>query len=60
MGINYYLIYFFEGNCQYFMQGQDNLDELKSLMEQYWFYVKNNLEENEIICNKMLSQAIYK
>ncbi len=60
MGINYYLIYFFESNCQYFMQGQDNLEELKSLIKQYWLYVKNNLEENEIICNKLLSQAIYK
>ncbi len=60
IGKLHYLIYFYENNCQYFMQGQDNLDELKGLVEQYLLFVKNNLEKNEIFCNKMLSQAIYK
>ena len=59
-GKQYYLVYFFENNSQYFIQGQESLDELKGLAEQYLLWVKNNLEKNEIICNKMLSQAIYK
>jgi len=56
----FYIICFYEGNSQYFMQGQDNLEELKGLIEQYWLYVKNNLEKNNFICNKMSFHAIYK
>ena len=44
-GAESYLIYFFEGQCQYYLQGQENLDELKSLIEKYWLCVKNNLKK---------------
>ena len=44
-GAESYLIYFFEGQCQYYLQGKENLDELKSLIEKYWLCVKNNLKK---------------
>jgi len=40
-GKKYYIICFYEDNSQYFMQGPDNLDELKSMMEEYLICVKN-------------------
>lgn len=36
-----YIICFYYENCKYFIQEQDNLDELKVLATQYWNYVKN-------------------
>ncbi len=36
-----YILYFYSGNCKYYVRGQDNLDELKSLVELYWYSVKN-------------------
>lgn len=39
-GKEYFVICFYDGSCQYYMQGQDNLDELKGLIEKYWFYVE--------------------
>jgi len=39
----YYTICFQEGNCQYFIRGQDDLEELKELAERYYDCVKNNL-----------------
>ena len=55
-----FVIYFYDRNCQYFVQGHNNLDEIKGVMEKYWVCVKNKIEKNEIICNKMRSQAIYR
>lgn len=36
----FYAICFYEGNRKYYVSMQDNLDELKSLAEQYWNCVK--------------------
>ena len=41
-GDTYYIISFYEGNCKYFIRGQDNLEDLKVLVEKYWNCVKNN------------------
>lgn len=60
VGVKSFLIYFFEGKCQYYIQGQENLDELKSLIGRYWLAIKNKFKKNEKICNKLLSQAIYR
>ena len=38
----YYILYFYSGNCKYYVRGQDNLNELSSLAEVYWSKVKNN------------------
>lgn len=38
----FYIISFYEGNCKYFIRGQDNLEELKVLVERYWNCVKDN------------------
>ena len=38
----FYMICFYEGNYKYFMWGQDNLEELKILTEQYWACVEKN------------------
>ena len=38
----FYIISFYEGNCIYFIRGQDNLEELKVLVERYWNCVKDN------------------
>lgn len=39
----FYAICFFEGNCKYYISMQDNLDELKKFVEQYWYCVKKDL-----------------
>jgi len=55
-----YIICFYDDNYQFFIQGQDDLDELKSLMERYWLCVKNKLEKIKILCNKKIFEVIYK
>lgn len=42
-GIQYYSIYFIEGNCQYYVLGQDNLDKVEGMADLYWDCIKNNL-----------------
>lgn len=37
----FYLISFYEGNCKYYIKGEDNLEELKDLIEIYCECVKN-------------------
>ncbi len=32
----FYIISFYEGNCKYFVRGQDDLKEVKDLAKQYW------------------------
>lgn len=39
----FYIVCFYEEKCKYYVKGQDNLDELKTLMEMYWHSVKNNM-----------------
>lgn len=36
----FYIISFYEGNCQYYIGGQDDLERLKALAKQYWSCVK--------------------
>lgn len=38
----YYIVSFFDRNCQYYVRGEDNIDELKKIIEEYWRCVKNN------------------
>lgn len=38
-----YIICFFEENCQYYVGGWESLDDLKQLIEQYWYCVEENL-----------------
>nr|WP_296487795.1 hypothetical protein [uncultured Acetatifactor sp.] len=38
----FYIISFYEGNCQYYIRGQDDLENLKVLAEQYWNCVKTS------------------
>lgn len=40
LGKIYYIVCFYEENCKYFIRGQENLDELKVLIEIYWNFVK--------------------
>lgn len=42
-GIIYYIIYFVENNRQYFVLGEQNIDETKTMASLYWNCVKNNL-----------------
>lgn len=37
----YYVVCFYEENCQYYVRGQDYLGELKFVVEEYWKNVKN-------------------
>lgn len=37
----FYIISFYEGNCKYYIRGEDNLEELKDLTEMYWESIKN-------------------
>lgn len=39
----FYIVCFYEEKCKYYVKGQDNLDELKTLAEMYWRSVKNNM-----------------
>lgn len=38
----YYIACFYEDNCQYYVRGQENLEELKELIEKCWKCVQNN------------------
>lgn len=38
----YYIVCFYDDNCQYYVRGQGCLDELKNIIEEYWKCVKNN------------------
>lgn len=38
----FYIVCFYDGNCQYYVRGQDNLDELKWIIEKCWSCLKNN------------------
>lgn len=40
-GENFYIICFYEGNCRFYVRGQDNLDELKGFAKKYLECVKN-------------------
>ena len=40
-GEDHYVISFYEDNCKYFLHGQDNLEELKGMIETYWGFIKN-------------------
>ncbi len=42
-GRKYYVIYFYDENCQFFIQGHDDLEVLKGLIEEYWRCVKKYL-----------------
>lgn len=42
-GENFYIICFYKQNNKYYIQGQDNLDELKGLAEEYLCCVKNKI-----------------
>lgn len=37
----FYIISFYEGKCKYYLRGQDNLEELKALTEEYWKSVQS-------------------
>ncbi len=37
----YYIVSFYEENYQCYVRGQDNLDELKQIIEKYWDSIKN-------------------
>ena len=39
----FYTICFYEGNCKYYISMQDNLDQLKNLIRQYWDCVKKDV-----------------
>ncbi len=43
-GIMYYIICFYEGNCKYSIRGQERLEEIKGLANQYWDCVKNKIK----------------
>ena len=38
----YYIVCFYDGNCQYYVRGQESLEELKKIIEEYWRCVENN------------------
>lgn len=38
----YYIVCFYDGNGRYYVRGQDILDELKKIAEEYWICVQNN------------------
>lgn len=40
-GKTFYIISFYEGNCKYFIRGEENLEDLKDLTEMYWECLKN-------------------
>ncbi len=42
-GEKFYIISFYEGNCKYYVNGQDNLEELKLLAKKYWNVICNNI-----------------
>ncbi len=41
-GQTYYIVCFYEGNCKYYVKGQEKLDELKRIIEECWEYVQKN------------------
>lgn len=38
----YYIVCFYDGNGRYYVRGQDILDEIKKIAEEYWICVHNN------------------
>ena len=38
----FYIVCFYEGSCKYYVRGQENLEELKKIIEGCWSYVKLN------------------
>lgn len=43
-GEDFYIICFYEGNCKYYVRGQDNLEELKDLAAKYLSCVNKNIK----------------
>ena len=39
----YYTVCFYNGNCKYYVKGREDLNEVKSIAEDYWKCVQNNL-----------------